>query len=70
MKKILFMGTPGFAAASLAALYESGEYAVTVVTQPDKPKGRGYAVTPSEVKALRTSSWSTLLKSDASLSTA
>ena len=50
MKKILFMGTPGFAAASLAALYESGEYAVTVVTQPDKPKGRGYAVTPSEVK--------------------
>ena len=50
MKKILFMGTPGFAAVSLAALYESGEYAVTVVTQPDKPKGRGYAVTPSEVK--------------------
>lgn len=50
MKKILFMGTPGFAAASLAALYESGEYAVTVVTQPDKPKGRGYAVTPPEVK--------------------
>ena len=49
MKKILFMGTPGFAAASLAALYESGEYSVTVVTQPDKPKGRGYAVTPSEV---------------------
>ena len=28
MKKILFMGTPGFAAASLDALYESGEYAV------------------------------------------
>ena len=50
MKKILFMGTPGFAAASLAALYESGEYSITVVTQPDKPKGRGYAVTPSEVK--------------------
>lgn len=48
--KILFMGTPDFAAASLAALCESGKYDITVVTQPDKPKGRGYTLTPPEVK--------------------
>ncbi len=48
--KILFMGTPDFAVSSLRALYESGEYDIEVVTQPDKPKGRGYALTPPEVK--------------------
>ncbi|MBE6636706.1 MAG: methionyl-tRNA formyltransferase [Ruminococcaceae bacterium] len=44
------MGTPDFAVASLKALYESGEHELAVVTQPDKPKGRGYALTPPEVK--------------------
>ena len=48
--RILFMGTPDFAVASLKALQESGEYDITVVTQPDKPKGRGYTLTPPEVK--------------------
>lgn len=48
--KILFMGTPEFALASLEALYESGEEIVGVVTQPDKPKGRGYVLTPPPVK--------------------
>ena len=48
--RILFMGTPDFAVSSLKALYESGEHAITVVTQPDKPKGRGYTLTPPEVK--------------------
>jgi len=48
--RILFMGTPDFAVASLKALYESGEHELAVVTQPDKPKGRGYALTPPEVK--------------------
>lgn len=48
--KILFMGTPDFAVSSLAALYESGKYELTVITQPDKPKGRGYTLTPPEVK--------------------
>ncbi len=48
--RILYMGTPDFAVASLKALYESGEHDITVITQPDKPKGRGYTLTPPEVK--------------------
>lgn len=48
--KILFMGTPDFALPSLQALYEAGEEIVGVVTQPDKPKGRGYTLTPSPIK--------------------
>ncbi|MBQ7125322.1 MAG: methionyl-tRNA formyltransferase [Clostridia bacterium] len=48
--KILFMGTPDFAVCSLAALYDNGQYELTVITQPDKPKGRGYVLTPPEVK--------------------
>ncbi len=50
MMKILFMGTPDFALFSLRALVESGENVVGVVTQPDKPKGRGYVLTPPPVK--------------------
>ncbi len=48
--KIVFMGTPDFAVASLEALYESGHEIALVVTQPDRPKGRGYNLTPSAVK--------------------
>ena len=48
--KILFMGTPDFALFSLKALVESGEDVIGVVTQPDKPKGRGYELTPPPVK--------------------
>ncbi len=48
--KILFMGTPDFAVYALKALVESGSYEITVITQPDKPKGRGYTLTPPEVK--------------------
>lgn len=48
--KILFMGTPDFALFSLRALCESGADVVGVVTQPDKPKGRGYVLTPPPVK--------------------
>jgi formate--tetrahydrofolate ligase len=48
--RILYMGTPDFAVASLKALYESGEHDIAVITQPDKPKGRGYTLTPPEVK--------------------
>ena len=48
--RIVFMGTPDFAVASLEALYESGHEVVLVVTQPDRPKGRGYTLTPSPVK--------------------
>lgn len=50
MMRILFMGTPDFALFSLRALVEAGENVIGVVTQPDKPKGRGYALTPPPVK--------------------
>ena len=48
--RILFMGTPDFALFSLRALVDAGEDVIGVVTQPDKPKGRGYALTPPPVK--------------------
>ncbi len=48
--RIVFMGTPDFAVASLEALCESGHEIALVVTQPDRPKGRGYTLTPSPVK--------------------
>ena len=46
------MGTPDFAAASLEALLKSGDSVVGIVTQPDRPKGRGHILTPSPVKLL------------------
>ncbi len=52
--RILFMGTPDFALFSLDALVQSGEEVVGVVTQPDKPKGRGYTLTPPPVKVYAT----------------
>ena len=48
--KILFMGTPDFALFSLKAIAASKHEIVGVVTQPDKPKGRGYVLTPPPVK--------------------
>ncbi len=48
--RIVFMGTPDFAVSSLEALYESGHEIALVVSQPDRPKGRGYNLTPSAVK--------------------
>ncbi len=48
--KILFMGTPDFALFSLKAIAASHHTVVGVVTQPDKPKGRGYVLTPPPVK--------------------
>ncbi len=48
--KIMFMGTPDFAVASLRALVESNAGEITVITQPDKPKGRKMILTPPEVK--------------------
>ena len=49
--RIIFMGTPDFAVPSLRALCETGEDVVAVITQPDKPRGRGYVLTPTPVKA-------------------
>lgn len=48
--KILFMGTPDFASASLQALIDAGFEIVGAVSQPDKPKGRGHKLQPTEVK--------------------
>lgn len=48
--KIIFMGTPEFSVGTLEALLRAGHEAVLVVTQPDKPKGRGKAVVCSPVK--------------------
>lgn len=50
--KIIFMGTPDFAAASLEALIASRHEIQAVVTQPDKPKGRKGELTPSHVKVI------------------
>lgn len=47
---IIFMGTPDFAVPCLKALINSGENVMAVFTQPDKPKGRGYKLTPPPVK--------------------
>ncbi len=50
--RILFWGTPSFALPSLRALGEEGYDVVGVVTQPDRPAGRGRALTSSPVKDL------------------
>ena len=48
--KVIFMGTPDFAVGTLEALVKSEHEVVAVVTQPDKPKGRGKAMQPTPVK--------------------
>jgi len=50
--RVMFMGTPDFAVPTLASLIDSEYSVVGVVTQPDRPRGRGKTVTPSPVKAL------------------
>lgn len=48
--RILFMGTPDIAATCLGGLLHNGLDVVAVICQPDKPKGRGYVLTPPPVK--------------------
>jgi methionyl-tRNA formyltransferase len=48
--RIVFMGTPEFAVPTLEALVQSEEHVVGVVTQPDRPKGRGGALAAPPVK--------------------
>ncbi len=48
--RIIFAGTPPFAAAALKALTDAGHEIVLVLTQPDRPAGRGMKLTPSAVK--------------------
>lgn len=48
---IVFLGTPDFAVPGLAALLDAGHRVLAVVTQPDRPRGRGQRLSPSPVKA-------------------
>ena len=50
--KLVFMGTPAFAAACLSAVLETEHEVVGVYTKPDTPKNRGMKLIPSEVKVL------------------
>ena len=50
--RIIFMGTPDFAASNLQALIDGPDDIVAVVTQPNRPKGRGKKLTPPPVKLL------------------
>ena len=51
-KRIIFAGTPDFAAVHLKALLDAGIRPCAVYTQPDRPAGRGHKLCPSEVKKL------------------
>jgi methionyl-tRNA formyltransferase len=50
--RLVFMGTPDFAVPALQKLIDLGELVVTVVTQPDRPKGRGQRLASPPVKIL------------------
>ena len=50
--KIVFMGTPDFASASLQRLIEAGHEILAVYTQPDRPSGRGKKLNYSAVNQL------------------
>ncbi len=49
--RIVFMGTPDFAVGALEAILQAGHQVAAVVTQPDKPKGRGKEIQVTPVKA-------------------
>lgn len=50
--RVIFAGTPEFAATNLSALLDSDHRVIAVYTQPDRPAGRGRKLTPSPVKSL------------------
>jgi methionyl-tRNA formyltransferase len=50
--RIVFMGTPDFAVPSLEALLKTNDQVVGIVTQPDRPKGRGQVLASSPVKVV------------------
>jgi methionyl-tRNA formyltransferase len=49
--RVIFLGTPQFAVPTLEAIVGAGHHVLTVVTQPDRPRGRGHNVAFSPVKA-------------------
>src|SRR5512134_522823 len=52
IRRVIFMGTPAFACPTLQVLINRPEQVVAVVTQPDRPKGRGQKLMPPPVKEL------------------
>lgn len=50
--RVVFMGTPDFAVGTLEELIKAGHEIIGVVTQPDKPKGRGKTLMPTPVKGV------------------
>ncbi|MBI5011173.1 MAG: methionyl-tRNA formyltransferase, partial [Bacteroidia bacterium] len=60
--RIVFMGTPGFAVATLGSLLINGFNVVGVVTVPDKPAGRGRTLQKSPVKIFAESSYIQILQ--------
>ena len=50
--RVAFAGTPEFAACALEAILAAGHEVVLVLTQPDRPAGRGMKLSPSAVKQL------------------
>lgn len=62
--RVVFMGTPGFAVASLGSLLINGYDVAAVVTSPDKPAGRGRVVSKSAVKQFAETSYLPVLQPD------
>ena len=62
--KVVFMGTPGFASASLERLYSDGHEVAGVFTKPDKPRGRGMKVSFSPVKEIAMSHGTSVYQPD------
>jgi methionyl-tRNA formyltransferase len=60
--RVAFFGTPDFAVPTLGALLRSPHQVVCVVTQPDRPRGRGQRVSPSPVKQCATDHGSPILQ--------
>src|SRR3954447_7141505 len=60
--RVAFFGTPAFALPTLDALLRSHHTVVGVITQPDRPRGRGQKTTDSPVKALAVSAGTAVLQ--------
>ena len=48
--RVIFLGTPAFAVPTLEGVVKAGHEVAAVVTQPDRPRGRGQNAAPSAVK--------------------
>ncbi|HEY6356775.1 MAG TPA: hypothetical protein VIX35_00940, partial [Vicinamibacterales bacterium] len=62
--RVLFFGTPAFAVPSLDLLAEAGHTVAAVITQPDRPKGRGHRVAASPAKRRALEHGFTILQPD------